>query len=203
MSVGRAHLGCDRERITRGAIQSRVRRVAACRTRRPAGPAALWVDGLSHTYTTELANSNVGVYTLMKLLGHQSMATSQRYVAEPRAKPAPWSFAEKLDYVNQQAIAHYCNTFRGVRSGFSWQFSEYSWQATAATRCPDIGGIAFVWCLGRGSDDICGGHRSCIRSAMSTTEMTVMLVCLLRASLRLPAQRVHASGYAALRPDVD
>ncbi|MGY4651337.1 integrase [Mycobacterium sp. URHB0021] len=29
---------------------------------------------------TELANANVSVYTLMKLLGHESMVTSQRYV---------------------------------------------------------------------------------------------------------------------------
>jgi integrase len=29
---------------------------------------------------TELANSDVNVYTLMKLLGHESMTTSQRYV---------------------------------------------------------------------------------------------------------------------------
>ena len=27
------------------------------------------------------SNSNISVYTLMKLLGHESMATSQRYVA--------------------------------------------------------------------------------------------------------------------------
>jgi integrase len=32
------------------------------------------------TYATELATSNVSVYTLMKLLGHESMTTSQRYV---------------------------------------------------------------------------------------------------------------------------
>ena len=38
------------------------------------------VHGLRHTYATELANSEVSVYTLMKLLGHESMATSQRYV---------------------------------------------------------------------------------------------------------------------------
>jgi integrase/recombinase XerC len=29
----------------------------------------------------ELASSDVSVYTLMKLLGHESMTTSQRYVA--------------------------------------------------------------------------------------------------------------------------
>jgi hypothetical protein len=32
------------------------------------------------TFATELANSQVSVYTLMKLLGHESMVTSQRYV---------------------------------------------------------------------------------------------------------------------------
>jgi hypothetical protein len=35
---------------------------------------------LRHTFATELANANVSVYTLMKLLGHESMVTSQRYV---------------------------------------------------------------------------------------------------------------------------
>ena len=34
------------------------------------------VHGLRHTF----ANANVSVYTLMKLLGHESMVTSQRYV---------------------------------------------------------------------------------------------------------------------------
>ena len=38
------------------------------------------VRGLRHTFATELANSEVSVYTLMKLLGHESMVTSQRYV---------------------------------------------------------------------------------------------------------------------------
>jgi integrase/recombinase XerC len=39
------------------------------------------VHGLRHTFATELANADVSVYTLMRLLGHESMATSQRYVA--------------------------------------------------------------------------------------------------------------------------
>jgi integrase/recombinase XerC len=74
-------VGRDGKRITRGTIQSRVRRAF-----RRAGPDAqpvqgALVHGLRHTYATELANSNVSVYTLMKLLGHESMATSQRYVA--------------------------------------------------------------------------------------------------------------------------
>ncbi len=46
-----------------------------------------------------------------------------------------------------------------------------------------------------------GGTHRCIGSVMATTEMTVMLARLLaRTSLRLPAQRVRASGFAALRP---
>ena len=46
---------------------------------RPTHPGAL-VHALRHTYATELANTNISVYTLMKLRGHESMATSQRYV---------------------------------------------------------------------------------------------------------------------------
>jgi integrase len=38
------------------------------------------VHGLRHTFATELANANVSVYTLMRLLGHESMVTSQRCV---------------------------------------------------------------------------------------------------------------------------
>jgi integrase/recombinase XerC len=75
-------VGRDGQRITRGTIQSRVRRAF-----RRAGPDAqpvrgALVHGLRHTYATELANSEVSVYALMKLLGHESMATSQRYVAD-------------------------------------------------------------------------------------------------------------------------
>jgi integrase/recombinase XerC len=74
-------VGRDGQRITRGTIQSRVRRAF-----RRAGPDAqpvrgALVHGLRHTYATELANAEVSVYALMKLLGHESMATSQRYVA--------------------------------------------------------------------------------------------------------------------------
>jgi integrase/recombinase XerC len=35
---------------------------------------------LRHTYAPKLAGSDVSVYTLMKLLGDESMTTSQRYV---------------------------------------------------------------------------------------------------------------------------
>ena len=45
------------------------------------------VHGLRHTFATALANADVSVYTLMKLLGHESMVTSQRYVT-PAPRPA-------------------------------------------------------------------------------------------------------------------
>jgi site-specific recombinase XerD len=82
-------LGADGERITRGTLQYRILRAfkkAGINSERASG--AL-VHGLRHTFATELANANVSVYTLMKLLGHESMVTSQRYVdgagAETRA----------------------------------------------------------------------------------------------------------------------
>jgi site-specific recombinase XerD len=73
-------LGADGERITRGTLQYRILRAfkkAGINGERSSG--AL-VHGLRHTFATELANANVSVYTLMKLLGHESMVTSQRYV---------------------------------------------------------------------------------------------------------------------------
>jgi integrase/recombinase XerC len=73
-------VGRDGQRITRGTLQSRIKRAF-----KRAGPDAqpvpgALVHGLRHTYATELASSEVSVYTLMKLLGHESMTTSQRYV---------------------------------------------------------------------------------------------------------------------------
>lgn len=73
-------VGADGHRITRGTLQYRILRAfkkAGLDAERP--PGAL-VHGLRHTFATELANSNISVYTLMKLLGHESMVTSQRYV---------------------------------------------------------------------------------------------------------------------------
>lgn len=73
-------VGRDGERITRGTLQSRIKRAF-----KRAGPDAqpvpgALVHGFRHTYATELASSDVSVYALMKLLGHESMTTSQRYV---------------------------------------------------------------------------------------------------------------------------
>jgi site-specific recombinase XerD len=69
------------DRITRGVLQYRIQRIyrrAGIESQRPKG--AL-VHALRHTYATALADENISVYTLMKLLGHESMATAQRYVA--------------------------------------------------------------------------------------------------------------------------
>ena len=80
-------VGADGERISRGALQYRVlrafRRAGIDADR---GRGAL-VHGLRHTFATELANSEVSVYTLMKLLGHESMVTSQRKSPPPVPKP--------------------------------------------------------------------------------------------------------------------
>ncbi|AFM20054.1 site-specific recombinase XerD (plasmid) [Mycolicibacterium chubuense NBB4] len=73
-------VGSDGERMTRGTLQYRVLRAfkkAGLNSQRAAG---VLVHGFRHTFATELANGNVSVYALMKLLGHDSMATSQRYV---------------------------------------------------------------------------------------------------------------------------
>jgi integrase/recombinase XerC len=72
-------VGRDGDRITRGTLQSRIKRAF-----KRAGPDAqpvpgAMVHGLRHTYATELAGSDISVYTLMKLLGHESMTTSQRH----------------------------------------------------------------------------------------------------------------------------
>jgi integrase len=82
-------VGADGERITRGTLQYRVLRAfkrAGINGERT--PGAL-VHGLRHTFATELANANVSVYTLMKLLGHESMVTSQRYVDGAGADTRP------------------------------------------------------------------------------------------------------------------
>lgn len=74
-------VGSDGDRITRGTLQYRVLRafhLAGIDAERSRG--AL-VHGLRHTFATELANAGVSVYSLMKLLGHESMVASQRYVS--------------------------------------------------------------------------------------------------------------------------
>lgn len=73
-------VGSDDQRITRGTLQYRVLRAfkkAGLNSQRAPG---VLVHGFRHTFATELANGNVSVYALMKLLGHESMVTSQRYV---------------------------------------------------------------------------------------------------------------------------
>jgi integrase/recombinase XerC len=94
-------VGGDGQRITRGTLQYRVLRAFKL-----AGPDAQRTPGalvhaFRHTYATELANTNISVYTLMKLLGHESMAASQRYVisagTENRAAAAQNPLYDLLD----------------------------------------------------------------------------------------------------------
>ena len=85
-------VGSNGARITRGVLQYRVLRAfkkAGLNSQRARG--AL-IHALRHTYATQLAEIDTSVYALMKLLGHESMVTSQRYVdgagAENRAAAA-------------------------------------------------------------------------------------------------------------------
>lgn len=90
----------DGTRITRHTVQYRVLRLfrrAGIDAERERG--AL-VHGLRHTFATDLANANVSVYELKTLLGHGSIATSQRYVdgagQETRAAAARNPLYERL-----------------------------------------------------------------------------------------------------------
>lgn len=51
-----------------------------CQTPKNGEQQALSQKQVQITYATELANTNISVHTLMKLLGHDSTRTSQRYV---------------------------------------------------------------------------------------------------------------------------
>ncbi|SEL01688.1 tyrosine-type recombinase/integrase [Rhodococcus maanshanensis] len=74
-------VGGDGQRITRGTLQYRVERAyrrAGINGDRAKG--AL-VHQLRHTFATAMADQNVSIYTLMRMLGHESMNTTQRYTA--------------------------------------------------------------------------------------------------------------------------
>ena len=58
-----------------------------CRTPKNDKQQALSQNQVQITFATELANADVSVYTLMKLLGHESMVTSQRYVTAAGPRP--------------------------------------------------------------------------------------------------------------------
>lgn len=77
------------ERITRGIIQYRVQRAyRAAGINSERSPGAL-VHQLRHTYATQLAGQHVDAYTLRKLLGHQSLAASQRYIDDSSIDTRP------------------------------------------------------------------------------------------------------------------
>lgn len=84
-------VGRDGARITHSTVQSRMRRAFRLAGGSAAQPAGALVHSLRHTFATQLAEAEVPVYTLMKLLGHNSIATTQRYVeaAGGQARAAP------------------------------------------------------------------------------------------------------------------
>ena len=80
--------------ITAGLHTPTCRTCLTCRTTRKLEQQALSHNQVQISVATELANSDVNVYTLRDLLGHASIATSQRYIeaagagAENRAAAA-------------------------------------------------------------------------------------------------------------------
>jgi len=83
-------VGLDGRRISSSTLDSRTRR--AFRQVQVTPPPGSMVHSLRHTYATLLAESGTSVYSLMTLLGHESISSSQRYVTaagiETRAQAA-------------------------------------------------------------------------------------------------------------------
>lgn len=72
-------VGGDGQRMTRGTLQYRVLRAfrrAGINGERAQGALT---HQLRHTFATVLADEDVNIFTLMRLLGHESMTTTQRY----------------------------------------------------------------------------------------------------------------------------
>jgi integrase len=78
--------GADGNRITRGTLQYRILRASKTAGLNGERPSGALVHGLRHTFATELANANVSVYTLMKLLRH----------VHPHDDPGEWAGAHDL-----------------------------------------------------------------------------------------------------------
>lgn len=72
-------VGADGQRITRGAIQYRIKKAYALAGVRPTPGAS--IHRLRHTFAIQLAESGVSVHVLMDLLGHASMSSTQKYLA--------------------------------------------------------------------------------------------------------------------------
>lgn len=71
-------VGSDGQRITRGTIQYRVKR-AYSRAGIVPSPGAS-THRLRHTFAIQLAESGVPVHTLMSLLGHSALSSTQKYL---------------------------------------------------------------------------------------------------------------------------
>ena len=71
-------VGGDGERITRGTVQYRVKRAYARAGISPSPGAS--THRLRHTFAIQLAENGVPVHVLMALLGHSTMASTQKYL---------------------------------------------------------------------------------------------------------------------------
>lgn len=72
-------VGADGSRITRGTLQYRVLRAyrrAGINGERAKGALT---HQFRHTFATNMADENVSIFTLMRMLGHESMSTTQVY----------------------------------------------------------------------------------------------------------------------------
>ena|ERR1700736_4771474 len=125
------------DRIARGPSSRVCGGPSAARGQMPSRSGVHWYaaceHGLPHIYATELANSNVSVYTLMKLVGHESMATSQRYVAgaasETRTAAAKKPYAIVRDRL--QLGGHDIMNLSAAcwRARLAWRRSRHSHQS--------------------------------------------------------------------------
>lgn len=71
-------VGADGNRLTRGSLSYRLRRAFKRAGFQP--PEGALMHSLRHTYATSLADMDVGPYRLRGLLGHESLASTQRYI---------------------------------------------------------------------------------------------------------------------------
>ncbi|WP_052692327.1 tyrosine-type recombinase/integrase [Gordonia sihwensis] len=71
-------VGADGERLTRGALEYRIRRAFRRADVRPSEGALL--HSLRHSFAQGLADREVGTYRLRRLLGHEHLNTTERYL---------------------------------------------------------------------------------------------------------------------------
>ena len=75
-------INTDSTRLSQGTLQYRVKRAYRLAGIEPDRAAGALTHALRHTFATTMANDpTITVHTLAKMLGHESIATTQRYTA--------------------------------------------------------------------------------------------------------------------------